>query len=447
MAVKPSLMASALLLLCFASSVLNDHVIGEKAKMAGYTNRNAEIHDIAVTSVRPSKAVVGEGYCTSINAVVENQGSLAENFRIAAYADATIISQATLTLASNRSAAISLTWNTTGFALGNYTISASATPVSGETDTADNDQSGGWVIVTVVGDVTGPRSWPDYEVDKQDLVLVISKFGSSHVGLGYDPNCDINNDGKIDMRDVALTAKMRAQASRKIDVWMTDPPSGGQGTHEPADLVLPQTEISLAALVTYDERPAQYKNVTFEIRYENGRLWKEIEDVSDEYGYAYATFRMPWPRIGVEDVIGIWNITVSVTLADVVTTDWVVFDYGYLVRIVNVTTDEAEYAHCEDVEVTVKYETSAVREEDVVLAVTMTDELGVPIAVSLVELTVGGAEFFQYKSYTTRIELHVDKFACAGLAAAHLTFLSALPQEGGVAVARESTATFYILPM
>jgi hypothetical protein len=37
------------------------------------------------------------------------------------------------------------------FARGNYTISAYAKPVPGETDTADNNFTGGWVIVSIKG--------------------------------------------------------------------------------------------------------------------------------------------------------------------------------------------------------------------------------------------------------------------------------------------------------
>ena len=234
---------------------------------------------------------------------------------------------------------------------------------------------------------------------------------------------------------------------RRIDIWFLNPPNGGQGIHEPAGLVLPQTEINLTAKVTYNWSPVQYKKVTFEVHDNNGDLWAILQNDTDEDGHAYVTFRMPWPCEGADSLLGKWNVTVSVTLADVVVTDWVIYDYDYLIHIWEVTTDKSEYRHCEYVEITVEFGTKAMREEGVTLAVTVTDELGVPIGIVLVELTVGGAKFCTYKNYTVTVTMYIDKFACAGLATVYVSFLSALPSEGGEAVAQEVTATFYILPI
>jgi len=234
---------------------------------------------------------------------------------------------------------------------------------------------------------------------------------------------------------------------RRIDVWFVSPPNGGQGIGEPADLVLPQSEICLTAKVTYNWWPVQYKKVTFEVRDNHGVLWAILQDDTNDEGHAYVCFRMPWPCEGAEDLLGKWNITVSVTLADVVITDFVAYDYDYLIRIWKVTTDKAEYVHCEYVAVTIEFGTKAWLEQDVVLAVTITDELGVPIGVVLVEMTVGGSSYCIYKNYTATVELHILKFAYAGIATVHVSFLNALPTEGGEAVAQEVATTFYILPI
>ncbi len=85
-------------------------------------------------------------------------------------------------------ATLIFTWNTTGFAKGNYTITAYADPVSGETDTADNNFTDGWVIVAMAGDITGPEAWPDGKWDIRDIALVAKHFGQN-VPLA-PPNCD-----------------------------------------------------------------------------------------------------------------------------------------------------------------------------------------------------------------------------------------------------------------
>jgi len=115
------------------------------------------IHDIAFRDVTLFKTVVGQGYPVFINITVENQGDLTENFNVTAYANTTII--ATLTnviLTSGTSITITLTWNTTGVPYGVYTISANATQVPLETDTADNNYTDGTLAIVMLGDVIEP---------------------------------------------------------------------------------------------------------------------------------------------------------------------------------------------------------------------------------------------------------------------------------------------------
>jgi hypothetical protein len=102
---------------------------------------------------------------------------------------------------------LTFTWNIVGFFKGNYTMLAYAWPVRGEIDMANNKLAGGWVIVAMVGDLTGINSWPDGRVDMRDVAKVARLFGISLPNPRYDPNCDIYYDGKIDMRDVAVPAR------------------------------------------------------------------------------------------------------------------------------------------------------------------------------------------------------------------------------------------------
>jgi len=115
-------------------------------------------------------------------------------------------------LYSGSQTTLTLTWNTTGFAKGNYTISANATIVPGETDTADNILTDGWVRVNMVGDVA-----PEYGiVDIVDIVYVAIHFGAVEpiiIDFGaekgepeYDPNADVNFDGVIDIVDIVIIA-------------------------------------------------------------------------------------------------------------------------------------------------------------------------------------------------------------------------------------------------
>jgi hypothetical protein len=124
-------------------------------------------HDVAMTDVTPNKSVVGEGYGCNITVVTEDHGGYAETFNVTVCANTTIIASQAVTLTSGNSITITFTWNTTGFAYGNYSISAVADTVSGETDTADNTYTDGWVKVTVAGGIDGSG-----RVDVGDLNLL-----------------------------------------------------------------------------------------------------------------------------------------------------------------------------------------------------------------------------------------------------------------------------------
>jgi parallel beta-helix repeat protein len=113
-------------------------------------------YDIGIIKITTSKTVVGQGYNMDVSATVENQGVSKETFNVTVYANTTIIETRKLTLASGNSTTLTFTWNTAGFAKGNYTISAYAWPVLGETDTNDNNMTSTiQVHVGVPGNVWG----------------------------------------------------------------------------------------------------------------------------------------------------------------------------------------------------------------------------------------------------------------------------------------------------
>jgi len=164
--------------------------------------------NIAITNVLPCKTVVGEGYSLSINVTVENQGYYNETFDVTTYHNMTnIVPTQTIALPSRGFTTITFVWNTAGVAKGNYTISAIAWPVPGETDTLDNTLTDGWIIVAMPGDITGLNGYPDGKVDMRDIYLVAKGFGSYPSHPRWNPNADINNDGKVDMRDIYSVAR------------------------------------------------------------------------------------------------------------------------------------------------------------------------------------------------------------------------------------------------
>jgi parallel beta-helix repeat protein len=159
-------------------------------------------HDIEITGITTSKNVVGQGYNLLINATIMNYGVYTEVFNVTSYVNTTLITSQTIVLASGSFTTITFTWNTTGFAYGNYTLWSYAEPVQGETFTSDNNSTDGWVTVTILGDVNG-----DFKCEGKDIAIIAKAYGSLEGQAGYVPNADINDDGRIDGKDIAVAAK------------------------------------------------------------------------------------------------------------------------------------------------------------------------------------------------------------------------------------------------
>ncbi len=167
--------------------------------MSGTVEIAPGVHDVAVIGISTAGTVVGQGYPVGINVTVANQGSFTESFNFTVYANETAFNTTQLLLSGGKLLTISLTWNTTGVAKGNYTIKAHIPPLSGETDLTDNNQTDGWVIVTIPGDVDG-----DFDVDLYDVVKICTVYGSRKGDPTYVPNRDINCDGVINLYDVVI---------------------------------------------------------------------------------------------------------------------------------------------------------------------------------------------------------------------------------------------------
>lgn len=105
-------------------------------------------HDVAVMAITAPTSVIAGGTAT-IDVTVENQGMFEETFNVTltdtppldGTAGAVTVSPQTITLGSGGSTTVSFSWDTADATLGDHTLDATAVPVTGETDTADNSMS------------------------------------------------------------------------------------------------------------------------------------------------------------------------------------------------------------------------------------------------------------------------------------------------------------------
>ena len=174
---------------------------------ADFSNNQAQtsmtvlVDDVAIANVTYAKNVVVQGFSFNVSVTVANDGDFTETFNVTVYANATIIASQNVTLSTGDSTTVTFTCNTTGLAKGNYTISAYATPVQGETDTADNMFSDGWVFISIPGDINA-----DNTVNIIDIVRVALAFGAVPANPNWDPNADINGDEVINIVDIVIVA-------------------------------------------------------------------------------------------------------------------------------------------------------------------------------------------------------------------------------------------------
>jgi hypothetical protein len=156
-------------------------------------------HDITVISVEPSKTVVGQGYCMLITVTVQNFGTFNETFNTTSYINTKAIGTQSAKLVSGYLSKLIFTWNTAGFAYGNYTISANVTLAKGEANRWIGPLTYGTVRVTIPGDLNG-----DGTVDVLDFGILERAWGSSPGSSNWDPRADINNDGVVDVVDFGI---------------------------------------------------------------------------------------------------------------------------------------------------------------------------------------------------------------------------------------------------
>jgi hypothetical protein len=128
-----------------------------------------------------------------INVTVANQGDYTETFWVTAYASndtgSYAINQTQLVLPSATSTVWAFQWNAT-LPYGNYTLSAVADTVPGETNTTDNTSVGKKILVGIPGELTG-----DFIVYPDDLNTLLVSYGApSNPDRPYNPNCDLDDD-------------------------------------------------------------------------------------------------------------------------------------------------------------------------------------------------------------------------------------------------------------
>ena len=157
----------------------------------------ARLPNLAISTILPSKSIIGQGYTVNVTVEVANQGSKIEEFNVTMYLNDELFDTQSSSVESRESTSCTFVWNTSTFAKGNYTIHAVVDTIPSETNTTDNTLFGTTATVTIPGDVDG-----DQDVDIFDIVKIAGIYGTSQGDPNYHPNSDIDGDRDIDIFDI-----------------------------------------------------------------------------------------------------------------------------------------------------------------------------------------------------------------------------------------------------
>jgi hypothetical protein len=165
---------------------------------------------VLVTEITPNTAWVYQGQVVNVNVTVRNIGGFGENVWVTLLYNLTaelFIGAYILPvfLDMGQSYTFPFTWNTTGMPINypGYTLTAMAFIIGGSNTLSDVN-----ITVRLIGDVNG-----DGRIDLRDIALVARAFGSTPTSPNWNPAADINGDGKIDLKDIALVARNFGQRS------------------------------------------------------------------------------------------------------------------------------------------------------------------------------------------------------------------------------------------
>lgn len=156
------------------------------------------VSNIAVGNVTTAQSFVEEGFQTNVTATVQNTGAATNTFNLTFYANDIALNTQEITLPEQSSTNASFLWDTTGFALGNWSLSASAWAVSDQTPSIYNNStsSNSTVLVTCLGDLTGHS-----QVDSNDFFAFINAYVNYNSLHEYNPAADFDHDDVINAND------------------------------------------------------------------------------------------------------------------------------------------------------------------------------------------------------------------------------------------------------
>jgi hypothetical protein len=156
------------------------------------------IVNMTITNVNAKTSIPADTNGTDIQVTVQNNGQATETFNVTLTVNSQFVATQTASLDPGAIGTLTLNWNTTTLAYGNYTIQAYIPPLGYQESTVNFT----WrAVVTIPGDLNG-----DFTVGLSDLVTLAQSYGSQPSDPKWNPNADIDGNAKVGLTDLVLLA-------------------------------------------------------------------------------------------------------------------------------------------------------------------------------------------------------------------------------------------------
>lgn len=244
------------------------------------------------------------------------------------------------------------------------------------------------------------------------------------------------------------TVPVEAQSGRVIDVFTQ---KGGTGANQSSDMFQPQELVMLHALVTYNDYPVANKLVSFHVNgpqntFEN--MTVAGSSTTNESGIAEFSFRIPWPSKNPEKkVFGEWHVVATVDIADQTVVDTLTFQVGWIIKITNIATLNAEWKPQENylrqstIVFDLTVENSARTAKTATITIDAQDSASYPIIHIQLDNLV-----FQPGASHVNASAGIPADASIGKATASAAAYTAPVERGGVLYSPAISTTFEIIP-
>jgi hypothetical protein len=158
--------------------------------------------DIAVTSIEPERIVAQQGQQLEINVTLTNYHSAFGGFNVTVYVNSSALPPQTVdVLYFHSNVTLTFAWNTEGYDLGVYNITAATSLIYYDTNQSNNILSFAPVYVL---DHPGDFN-DDLTVNMRDIAIQCLAFGSYPGHPKWNPSADMDGNSRVDMRDISLT--------------------------------------------------------------------------------------------------------------------------------------------------------------------------------------------------------------------------------------------------